>query len=81
MPMCPCKAGEDQARYIVTLPAQAADAFLADAKAAGVPASQIGQTAQGDLKLEGSAPISLASLTQAYEGWFPTYMAAPDINE
>ncbi len=73
--------GEDQARYIVTLPAQAADAFLADAKEAGVPASQIGQTAQGDLKLEGSSTISLESLTQAYEGWFPTYMAAPDINE
>ena len=71
--------GEDQARYVVTLPETMARSFLDRAAKAGVPASRIGVTGGNDLTLAGSAPISLTRLKAAHEAWFPTYMAAPDL--
>lgn len=67
--------GEDQARYLVTVPASAAAALLADAKAAGVPAAEIGQTGGQSLAIAGEAPVTVAALGKAHEDWFPTYMA------
>ena len=70
--------GEDQACYVLTLPADTAEAFLAEAASAGVPANVIGSTGGSELTVEGSTPISLARLSDAHEGWLPNYMAAPD---
>jgi phosphoribosylformylglycinamidine synthase len=67
--------GEDQARYLVTLP-QAAE-LLDAAAAAGVPALELGSTGGAELILPGSAPISLARLREAHEGWLPGYMGGP----
>ncbi len=68
--------GEDQARYLVTT-AQA-DALLAAAVEAGVPARVIGQTgpqgAEGRLILAEGEAISLAELRAGHEGWLPGYM-------
>jgi len=71
--------GEDQARYLVTVAADAApgtdlEAVLEAARQAGVPAQQIGVTGGSGLTLPGTAPISLDRLCAAHEGWLPTYM-------
>jgi phosphoribosylformylglycinamidine synthase len=69
--------GEDQARYLVALPAAAAAGVLAEARAAGVPAAQVG-TAQGELfAAEGLFSLPLANLRAANEGWMPNFMAQP----
>jgi phosphoribosylformylglycinamidine synthase len=65
--------GEDQARYLITCPATAAEKLLAEASTAGVPASLIG-TVKGDaLKLDGIA-VPLSELRRAHENWFPAFM-------
>lgn len=67
--------GEDQARYIVTVPAAQAEALLAEAKAAGVPAQAIGRTGGAALALPGEAALAVADLRKTHEDWLPTYMA------
>jgi phosphoribosylformylglycinamidine synthase len=65
--------GEDQARYIlaVTNPT----AILTAAHAAGIPARHIGHTGGNSLTLTGANPISLATLRDAHEGFFPNWFA------
>jgi len=67
--------GEDQARYIVTLPEKDADALIERAGKAGVPANRIGLTGGAQLTLPEGTPISLAEMKAAHEGWLPAYMA------
>jgi len=71
--------GEDQARYLVSVPKAKADAVLARAKSAGVPALLLGTTGGDTLKV-GTASVPLAQLKRAHEDWFPSYMAAPHTN-
>jgi phosphoribosylformylglycinamidine synthase len=66
--------GEDQGRYLVTLPADAADALAAELEAGGIPALLLGMTGGNALTLPGEAPISLAQLRRAHEDWLPLYM-------
>ncbi|KFC74055.1 Phosphoribosylformylglycinamidine synthase 2 [Bosea sp. LC85] len=68
--------GEDQARYLVTVPSSEADGLLTEAKAAGVPAALIGRTGGNALVLPGEAPLALTALDKAHEDWFPSYMSA-----
>ncbi len=65
--------GEDQARYLVT--ATKADALIASAQAAGIPALKLGTTGGAALTLPNGEAISVADLNAAFEGWFPAYMA------
>jgi phosphoribosylformylglycinamidine synthase len=65
--------GEDQARYLVAT--KNADALLAAAKSAGVPALRLGTTGGAALTLSAAESISVADLKTAHEGWFPAYMA------
>ncbi|MCI3132189.1 phosphoribosylformylglycinamidine synthase subunit PurL [Phenylobacterium aquaticum] len=64
--------GEDQARYLVAV--DSADAVLAAAKAAGVPAAVIGVAGGDDLAVEGLFTLPLSQLRTAHEGWMPGYM-------
>ncbi len=66
--------GEDQARYVVTVPADQADAVLAKAKAAGVPCQRIGTTGGAAVAAAGEQPVDVAVLKNAFEHWFPAYM-------
>ncbi len=66
--------GEDQARYIVTLPAEQAGLVLAKMKGAGVPCVRIGTTGSNDVAIAGEAPASIETLATAFESWFPAYM-------
>ncbi len=63
--------GEDQARYVVTT--ADADALVAAAKAAGVPATKIGSTG-GDTLSAAGAKVTLAALREAHEGFLPGLM-------
>ena len=76
MPAHAALFGEDQARYVVAVAAAEANAILADAKAAGVPALRLGTVGGAALTLPGEHPISVADLKTAHESWLPTYMAA-----
>jgi phosphoribosylformylglycinamidine synthase len=67
--------GEDQARYVITVPAGQADAVLARAQKANVPAQRIGVTGGDALTLAGERPLAVKALHKAFEGWLPAYMA------
>ncbi len=67
--------GEDQARYLLALPDGAA--CLVRAAAAGIPACLLGKSGGEGLTLPGGAAISLASLAQAHERFFPALMDEP----
>ena len=66
--------GEDQGRYVVTT--TDADAVLAAAADAGVPAARIGATGGERLTVGGAYAISIKELSAAHEGWMPGYMSA-----
>ena len=66
--------GEDQARYVVTT--NAAEALLAEAQAANVPARLVGRTGGTVLTLADGNSIPLTDLRNAHENWLPEYMAA-----
>ncbi len=69
--------GEDQGRYLVTVPAGDI-ALLRDiadeARENGFLAPVIGRTGGAELKLQGARAISVAELMTAHESWFPRFM-------
>jgi phosphoribosylformylglycinamidine synthase len=68
---------EDQARYVVTCPADKAKALAERALDSGIPAEQIGEvTATGGLIVWPGASISQEELRNSHEGWFPGFMGA-----
>jgi len=72
--------GEDQARYLVTVPAAQAEAVLAKAHQASIPAQQIGVTGGDVLALAGEPRLPVARLREVFEGWLPAYMAGTAVN-
>jgi phosphoribosylformylglycinamidine synthase len=67
--------GEDQARYLVTVPADKTQSVLKRAQAASVPAVVIGRTGGEALALPGEQPLPLKTLSERFESWLPRYMA------
>ena len=67
--------GEDQARYVVTVPAAKAEAVLERARAASVLVSPIGTTGGDTFALPGERAIPVARLRETFEAWLPAYMA------
>ncbi|RAI42536.1 AIR synthase-related protein, partial [Rhodoplanes roseus] len=67
--------GEDQARYVVTVPAAGAATVEARARAAGVPVQTLGTTGGHALAISGERAIQLHALTERFEHWLPAYMA------
>ena len=67
--------GEDQARYLVTVPAAQAEAVLARAREASVLAAAIGTTGGDALTIPGERPMLVKILRQCFEDWLPSYMA------
>jgi len=66
--------GEDQGRYL--LATAEAEAVLAAAAAAGVPAFRLGRTGGDSLTVAGGGAISVKALREANEAWLPGYMAS-----
>ena len=67
--------GEDQARYVITADPGKAARILDRAKAAGVPAREIGTTGGDALAVAGERAIPIAKLRERFEGWLPAFMA------
>jgi phosphoribosylformylglycinamidine synthase len=67
--------GEDQARYLVTVPAAKADLVLGRARAASVPAMLLGKTGGDALTLPGERRMLVKVLRERFESWLPAYMA------
>jgi phosphoribosylformylglycinamidine synthase II len=67
--------GEDQARYVVTIPAEQADLVLAKMEAVGVACARIGTTGGDAISIAGEQPVSVASLKHGFESWFPAFMS------
>jgi phosphoribosylformylglycinamidine synthase subunit PurL len=67
--------GEDQARYVLTCPAQDAAKIITQAHVKGVDVIKIGTVAGTRLKIGESHGISLRELRHAHESWFPALMA------
>src|SRR6266852_6103195 len=67
--------GEDQGRYIVTVPAADAGLVLAKMKGAGVACARIGTTGGDAIAVAGETPVAVSSLKSAFEHWLPAYMS------
>ena len=67
--------GEDQARYVVTADPGKAARILDRAKAAGVPARELGSTGGDALTVAGERPVPIAMLRHSFEAWLPAFMA------
>jgi phosphoribosylformylglycinamidine synthase subunit PurL len=78
----PLLFGEDQARYVLAVPAEDAERILAEARKAGISAQHLGYTgAKTDrdgpvLQGVGLPPVAVAKLKKTHEDWLPTYMKA-----
>ncbi len=66
--------GEDQGRYLLALRPDAAQAVLALATEAGVPAEIVGEAGGDRLTAAGAFDLPLAEVKAAYENWMPEYM-------
>jgi phosphoribosylformylglycinamidine synthase len=66
--------GEDQARYVAATKDKSG--VLQAARAAGVPALEIGNVAGTSLTVPGLVSISVGELRRANEAWLPGYMEA-----
>lgn len=75
-PSAPWLFGEDQGRYVVTCSVDQVADVIADLKAAGVGARQIGTTGRDSVSVAGGGEVPLKTLRDLHEGWFPSYMAA-----
>jgi phosphoribosylformylglycinamidine synthase len=67
--------GEDQARYVVTVPAAKADEVLAQARDVAVLVTRLGVTGGEALSITGERPATVAGLRDRFEAWLPAYMA------
>jgi phosphoribosylformylglycinamidine synthase len=69
--------GEDQGRYVLTLPHQCRDLVWERARNAGLFLPWIGKTGGTELTLGAARPLPIAELVERHETWFPRYMGTP----
>ncbi len=67
--------GEDQARYLVTVPMAKVSAVMDRARGANVPVWTVGKTGGDTLTLPGERPILVTILRERFEAWLPAFMA------
>ena len=70
--------GEDQGRYIVTVPEAQLLGVLTKLKAVEVRCVQIGVTGGNELAVAGERAVHIKALNHAFESWLPGYMAGKD---
>ncbi|MFG1179800.1 phosphoribosylformylglycinamidine synthase subunit PurL [Xanthobacter versatilis] len=68
--------GEDQARYVITVPSGQGAEVIHKAEMAGVPMVKIGKTGGDRLILPDDRSIVVESLRDRHETWLPIYMGA-----
>jgi phosphoribosylformylglycinamidine synthase len=69
--------GEDQARYLVTVPAARLEEAMGRVQSANVPVHRIGTTGGDAIGIPGERAMSVKALSERFEGWLPSYMAGP----
>jgi phosphoribosylformylglycinamidine synthase len=75
LPAIPTFFGEDQGRYLVTMPKGRIDWFYEQCLAGtGIFAPWIGTTGGSSLKLGEARAIAVSELKAAHESWFPRFM-------
>jgi phosphoribosylformylglycinamidine synthase subunit PurL len=67
--------GEDQARYVVAIPADLANFVCASAESAGVPFRTLGTVGGEMLVIDDLISLPVTQLVNAHESWFPSFMA------
>ena len=67
--------GEDQARYVVTVAADRAEAIIKRVMGASVPVHRIGSTGGEAITIPGELPVAVKTLAERFEGWLPDYMS------
>ncbi len=67
--------GEDQARYVVTIPWDELFLVTAKLRTARVPMRVIGTTGGDMLSIAGNRAIPVKTLSERFESWLPAYMA------
>ena len=67
--------GEDQARYVLTVPAASVNAVIGAAELAHVPIRRLGATGGSVLALAGERLLRVEDLRARFEDWLPAYMA------
>lgn len=67
--------GEDQARYLMTVPANQVENVISRATRASVPVRRIGTTSGDALTIPGERVLSVNALQERFEGWLPAFMA------
>ena len=70
--------GEDQARYLVTVPADRRLRVLARAQDLSLTVLRIGVTGGDALLLPGERALPVKALNERFEGWLPRYMSGVD---
>ncbi|MEW6640162.1 MAG: phosphoribosylformylglycinamidine synthase subunit PurL [Pseudomonadota bacterium] len=68
--------GEDQARYVVTVPQSELLGVLTKLKAVEVPYLQIGTTGGDTLAIAGEGEVAVKQLNASFERWLPGYMTS-----
>ncbi|SJZ52763.1 phosphoribosylformylglycinamidine synthase subunit PurL [Consotaella salsifontis] len=71
--------GEDQARYVVALPAAEADQLEAEAAEAGIPLRRLGKVGGDELVVRDRLALSVVTMRAAFESWFPAYMSGETV--
>lgn len=66
--------GEDQARYVLAVPADLANFLQANAEGAGVPFRSLGTVGGDAVIIDDLVNLSVTDLGKAHEGWFPAFM-------
>ena len=67
--------GEDQARYVITVPESELLGVLTKLKTVDVPCVQIGVTGGHAVAISGERAVDIKALVHGYESWLPDYMA------
>jgi phosphoribosylformylglycinamidine (FGAM) synthase-like enzyme len=67
--------GEDQARYVVTVPTVRVAEVMKRVSAASVPVHRIGVTGGQAIAIPGERAIAIKTLVDRFENWLPAYMA------
>jgi phosphoribosylformylglycinamidine (FGAM) synthase-like enzyme len=67
--------GEDQARYVVAVPAAQANWLTVNAEGAGIPFRKLGAAGGAALTVKAVMSISVENMVEAHESWFPDFMS------
>ncbi|PRX11632.1 UNVERIFIED_ORG: phosphoribosylformylglycinamidine synthase subunit II [Martelella mediterranea] len=72
--------GEDQARYVITVPAEYGNFVCASAEGSGVQFRRLGKVEGDALVIDDLLSVPVGELRDAHEMWFPQFMTATSGN-